>query len=417
MPLEKKHLNKIKTATILMVVFGILLLGIKSSYSVLAYSTENKDFKKIDNKISEQELRIKTLKEQAAKYQKTIEAKQLQIKTLEEQISILNNRITKKELDIEITKDQIKQTKDKITKKTLEIDDKKKEIDTQKEKIIDFIRLIYKNDQKSYLEVLILNNSFSDFFNNLTFTENIEHKLKDILDEIISAKESMEEDKDLLEREELNLEKLNIKLTQEKDKLSEEKDIKRTIIRETKNSEKLFKKLLSKSKQEQIEADSDILKLEKQKRDFLKQQEEKEKLLDDSSILSWPVDPSRGISSYFHDPDYPYRYIFEHPAIDIRVSQGTPIKSPTNGYVGRIRNAGMGYNYIMIIHDNGISTVYGHVSKILVKEDEFVTRGQIIGKSGGAPGTPGAGRLTTGAHLHFEVRLNGIPVNPLDYLP
>ena len=110
-------------------------------------------------------------------------------------------------------------------------------------------------------------------------------------------------------------------------------------------------------------------------------------------------------------------YIFKNPAFDIRPSQGSTLTAAASGYVAIAKNAGKGYSYIMIVHGNGLATVYGHVSKIYVQTDEYVVQGQTIGLTGGMPGTSGAGSLTTGPHLHFEVRLNGVPVDPLDYLP
>lgn len=196
---------------------------------------------------------------------------------------------------------------------------------------------------------------------------------------------------------------------------------KELLLNETFVSERQFQNWLLQSKYDEEQINSEITSLERTIRQKL---EESDKSFSSdgntsgSVVLSWPVEHSRGISATFHDPDYPFRYIFEHPAIDIRAYQGTAVGAAAPGYVARVQNGGQrGYSYVMIIHANGISTVYGHLSKINVQEDTYVIRGQTIGLSGGMPGTPGAGPLTTGPHLHFEVRLDGIPVNPLSYLP
>jgi murein DD-endopeptidase MepM/ murein hydrolase activator NlpD len=73
-------------------------------------------------------------------------------------------------------------------------------------------------------------------------------------------------------------------------------------------------------------------------------------------------------------------------------------------------------NYMMLIHPGNMATIYAHLTKFAVEPDTYVQRGQLIGYSGGMPGQPGAG-LSTGPHLHFEVRQNGIPVNPENFLP
>ncbi|HLG25309.1 MAG TPA: M23 family metallopeptidase, partial [Candidatus Gracilibacteria bacterium] len=74
-------------------------------------------------------------------------------------------------------------------------------------------------------------------------------------------------------------------------------------------------------------------------------------------------------------------------------------------------------SYIILAHAGGFMTVYGHVSELRVEAGEKVFAGQTIGLTGGTPGTKGAGVMTTGAHLHFEVMKGGKYVDPLDYLP
>ena len=122
--------------------------------------------------------------------------------------------------------------------------------------------------------------------------------------------------------------------------------------------------------------------------------------------FSWPI---RGkINSYFGG-----RYIFGsysyHSGIDIAASYGAAIKAADGGTVTFAGYKGS-YGYLVIIrHDNGTETYYGHNSKLLVSAGQKVYKGQQIAKAGST------GR-STGVHCHFEVRINGKAVNPLNYL-
>jgi len=130
----------------------------------------------------------------------------------------------------------------------------------------------------------------------------------------------------------------------------------------------------------------------------------------------FPVEPIYGISAYFHDPSYFKRFGFAHDAIDIPTEQGTEIRAAATGIVVKAENNGLGYSSIMVQTPYGAYLI-GHVSKILVQEGQSVKQGEVIALSGGEPGTPGAGNITTGPHVHFSIYENGKAVNPLDYLP
>lgn len=133
--------------------------------------------------------------------------------------------------------------------------------------------------------------------------------------------------------------------------------------------------------------------------------------------FTWPVAPDEGLSATFHDMGYRKRFHLEHLAIDIPTPQGTTIVAADDGVVLSVSDQGMGFNSLAIRHRSGVVTLYGHVSAFLVREGDQVQAGDPIALSGGLPGTPGAGWLTTGAHLHFQVLVDGQPVDPLPLLP
>ncbi len=375
----------------------------------------NQEVKEINQQIQNQRQRLKKIQDKQKVYSDIIKKKQAEKSTLNNQLAILDNRLAKTELDIEMVRTEIKKVDLEIQKTNTEIENKKEEIKKEKKHIKDILQLIYKQDTTSNLEIILLNNSFSDFLSQAKYLEDINKKVKEKIENLRRLRKKMEKEKTRLAEEQDKLSDWKKELAQKKEKLESEKEDKTFILDQVKSSEKEYQRLLAQAKKEQQEAASEIASMEKLVRAKLSKLQGKKLEFNDNGFV-WPV-PKNVITTYFHDPDYPFRYIFEHPGVDIRAAQGTPIRAAASGYVARAKDAGYGYSYIMIIHGDGLSTVYGHVSKIFVKEDEYVVQGQTIGLSGGLPGTRGAGRLTTGPHLHFEVRKNGIPVDPLEYLP
>ena len=119
------------------------------------------------------------------------------------------------------------------------------------------------------------------------------------------------------------------------------------------------------------------------------------------------------ISAVFMDPDYQKYFGIPHRGMDIVIAQGSPVVSAADGVVFLTKNGGVdGYSYVIIGHRGGYATLYGHLTHIAVHAGQDVMAGEIIGASGGQPGTRGAGPTTTGAHLHFEVIKGGVNVDP-----
>lgn len=132
--------------------------------------------------------------------------------------------------------------------------------------------------------------------------------------------------------------------------------------------------------------------------------------------MRWPT-VAHEVTAKFHDPFYVFKDYFAHDGIDIANPQGSPVYAAKDGVVAvKHADGSTDYAYVMLVHKNNLATVYGELSEVVVKKDQVVKRGQLIGYSGGEPGTTGAGAYTTGPHLHFKVMKNGLSVDPMNYV-
>lgn len=126
--------------------------------------------------------------------------------------------------------------------------------------------------------------------------------------------------------------------------------------------------------------------------------------------LEWPLTGPMKVTSPYGERVHPI--IGEeafHRGIDLRARYGSPIFAPADGivlYVGRKTAYG---NMVVILHGGGITTIYGHLWKVAVQPYKRIQKGQLLGHTGNTG-------FSTGSHLHFEVRQDGEPMNPLEWL-
>ena len=406
-----------KFLAIFIILISILIMPI-FVFAINESGGNTNEIDKLNQQIAEKQNKIKELEKSIEDYKNKISQKRSEAVSLKNQMAIIDNRVTQLALDVEATEQKISALELEIEALQLSIQDKEASLLKQKKILAGLIRSIYYQGDKNYLEIITTYDNFSDFYNQFQYLRTVQDSLGQSVRGLKIAKEELDLKKIKVTEQKLTYQKTQEELEQKKQNWEEQGNLKSSLLAQVQTSEMKYNTLLSNLRSQYQQIEGEISGIEKEVRKKLEAQKKIDDTGETETIFSWPVQ-SHYVTSQFHDPDYPYRNIFEHTGADIRASQGTPIKAAASGYVAvaKVCTVASCYSYVMLIHSDGLATVYGHLSKIVVKTDQFVTRGDIIAYSGGTRGTVGAGPFVTGPHLHFEVRANGIPVNPLNYLP
>jgi murein DD-endopeptidase MepM/ murein hydrolase activator NlpD len=402
--------------------------------------------------------RQKALDERVDDYQDSateIEDYEAKLTPLRMQIQTLAGQISFLEQEIVLTQKKISNVVAQINEQRIEIDDLLDEIDVneveledQKQAVLQYMKLLYQHESKFYdyetgklhdLKILLADEKMGEIFRSERYISLVQQSVRTLIVRYERLRTELEWKKETLYTKQNRLRKLEATLVQENKNLEQQVEGKEILLKTTLGEEARYQVLLKEMHKQQEEAATEIEALRqevlalsanvsasrsKASGSTLSSEELRNRayavyrLGQDGVVgqFSWPVEPYRGISAYFRDPSYTKVFGVPHSAIDVPTPQSTPILAPADGYVYKVKDNGYGYSYIILAHKGDFLTVYGHVSKILVNTGDLITHGEVIGLSGATPGTPGAGWMTTGPHLHFEVYKNGKHVDPLDYM-
>lgn len=416
----------------------------------------------VKTNLDEQRKRFDELEKQIADAQEALLPIREEITALQGQVDLLNSHIR-------FTSEKITNAEVLIAEKQIEIKDSliflqraDIEMDVQKQVVLDYVKLLYNeenrffdlyDDGSSSLKLLLADSSVSENLLGREYFAVMEETGREVFHELEIKRQEIEDRQEKILEEQADLQFLYDALSQEKRTYEEAKLSKKQLLEDTQGREEEYALLLEEAQQEQLEAAIAVQNLQEniglieskldllddglgevqeaenpQELDQFNDFQETVEMIDsvdgqaDEAVTAqsrkpfmWPVPPNK-ITAEFHDPSYPKKWGM-HQAIDIRAKQYTEIRAPANAYVFQTKDNGMGYGYIVLAHKGNLVTVHGHVAEIRVTPGTTVKKGEVIGLSGGTPGTKGAGLQTTGPHLHFEVWYKGEPVNALNYLP
>lgn len=401
------HLRRTKTK----VLSVLTLLGFLFSVSPLSLRAAD-DVDALQLEIQNRKAEIASINKQLDEYKKKIKEYSAKSASLQNDVAMIENDIAMTELDVAATQAEIDAATLELQIINGQVDEANTKLLKQKDMLGDLVFALHKEDQSGgMLQAFLGAKDVDDIFRAVTDLETVNGDLEKALTATELTKNDLQDSLADQANKLADLQVLQTELATQVDALEGRRNAKLVLAQEAADSESGYRVLMSELREEQQSITARINALQNQVEDQLAATGDP-----NPASITWPVGDHSRITTLFHDPSYPFRHLFEHSGLDIAVPQGTAVEAAAPGVVAWAKTGSQYGNYVMIIHADGLATLYAHLSRIDVQQDEYVERGQVIGLSGGRPGTPGAG-LSTGSHLHFEVRLNGIPVDPKKYLP
>lgn len=407
-----------------------------------------------EDSISDLEQQLQQLEQENEKYQKILDDTKSDIAEKEEYKSALVSKVQVLDEKIAVTREKISSLNDDIKEKQDAYDKGLSEVEDQFDALANRLRILYMSGNATDLEIIFGAKDFSDLIDKMELVKSLANSDKEFISEIQTKLDELSTKKKSLEADKKDLETQQASLKSDQDEfnklISDNDEILKNLYASNSEAQNSLESAALQS--DEIEAKiSQYYAAQKAAAEHAAQASQSSSSSGSSSSSSsssssgssssgssssgsssvivpsgsgfaWPTPGFVSRSSeWFED-----REVYNHGGIDIAGAgiMGTPVVAAADGTVVATNSScthnwgksyscgcGGGYgNYVMISHAGGKMTVYGHLTSLTVSSGQSVSRGQVIGYVGSTGNS-------TGPHLHYECRLNGVRYNPMSEYP
>ncbi len=408
-------MNKRKILSILLVV--ILLSGISissfASNEVLNNQTPNNEQSGAhennqNNAISSSLDVLNQQKEDSEasldRVSKQLEYVQTEMSSMLLEVQKLNDEITQYETQNKEMEAKIKNLETSIEETTQNLEIVTREYNQREEQLKNRLVALYEAGNISYLDVLLTATSLSDFLSIYYAMTEIAEYDNSLIDKVDAQRKQIDEMKTKLEEETIEMKAIKAKSEQAGIVLANKKTLQEGYMAQLSDKEQKLSARLQEYKKEAARIENIITQISMTQQEF--------EIQYTGGIMIWPVAISgTGITSYYGTREHPIDGIVRfHQGLDIgNTGFGAPAVAALDGIVTYSGWLGSYGNCVMIYHGNGITTLYAHGQRVVAEYGQTVKQGDVVLETGSTGNS-------TGPHLHFEVRVNGTTVNPLNYV-
>ena len=367
----------------------------------------------LDDQVQDLQGQIDSSRLEQENWQQVIEDVSAKLKQIQADLDAANARLQSIQTKQAEINAQIAQTQNEIVKMEAYLK-------TRQDVLNRRVRAIYMHGQLNYLEVILGANSFSDFANRVELLKRVIRSDYNLILEIQKQKAAIEAKKAQLEEDKRQLDALAAEAEKTRQEIAKKKAEQQKVLDAAK-SNKAAAAQMEQDLNAQLASVRNLIQQRLAAAEAARQAAQQQAASDDeggggsddnyvqgTGAMGWPC--SGPITSPFGYRTHPiFGTTIFHAGIDIGVDYGTPIHAADSGvvvYSGWISGYG---NAVIIDHGGGISPLYGHNQSLAVSEGQSVSKGSVIAYAGSTGNS-------TGPHCHFEVDVNGSPVNPMGYL-